>query len=68
MFRVRFKHRDEFKSNQIVISKNFIKAIEINKKACIELSKLIGNSNVFNKSIFDFESEEKFDLTLQRGY
>lgn len=42
------------------------KAIEINKKACLDLEKLIGKENVFQKSILDYKNEEKFDLVLSK--
>ncbi len=41
--------------------------IEINKKAADELAKLIGQENVFNGSIFDFEPTQKCDVSLIKG-
>ena len=41
--------------------------IEINKRAAKELKKLIGASNTIEKSILDFNSEIKADLTLVKG-
>jgi len=42
-------------------------AVEINKKAASELAKVIGLSNVYNKSIFDFSAEEKSEVVLIKG-
>ena len=44
-----------------------LKGIEINVKASKELEKIIGKENVFNKSIFDIDILEKFDLSLIKG-
>lgn len=41
-----------------------IKGIEINKKACEELGKEIGDENVVCESILDYKFEQKFDLVL----
>jgi len=41
--------------------------IEINKNAADELAKLIGQENVFNGSIFDFETTKKCDVSLIKG-
>jgi len=41
--------------------------IEINTVAAEELSKLIGKENVFNGSIFDFDSNNLYDITLTKG-
>ncbi|MDG2397234.1 MAG: hypothetical protein P8M03_06235 [Flavobacteriaceae bacterium] len=43
------------------------KGIEINFKASENLSKLIGKENTFNKSIFDFNIQETFNLVLAKG-
>ena len=42
------------------------KAIEINKKACLDLEKLIGKENVFQESILDYKNLEMFDLVLTK--
>lgn len=41
--------------------------IEINEKASQELSKVIGQENVFNGSIFDAPVETKFELSIIKG-
>lgn len=41
--------------------------IEINQKASEILGQLIGKENVFNGSIFDFETNNKFDVCLIKG-
>ncbi len=41
--------------------------IEINAKASNQLGKVIGNDNVFNISIFDYEPKRKFDISLIKG-
>ena len=41
--------------------------IELNKNAADELAKLIGQKNVFNGSIFDFETTQKCDVSLIKG-
>ena len=44
-----------------------LKGIEINNKASEQLKKIIGENNVINKSIFDFEFEKKVELSLIKG-
>lgn len=44
-----------------------LKGIEINPVASKMLGELIGNQNVFEGSIFDFETKEKVELSLIRG-
>jgi pseudaminic acid biosynthesis-associated methylase len=44
-----------------------LKGIEINEKASEQLKKIIGENNVINKSIFDFEFENKVELSLIKG-
>ena len=44
-----------------------LKGIEINKEASSILKKIIGAENVFHESIFDFSSEEKFDVSFIKG-
>lgn len=41
--------------------------IEINKNAAEELAKFIGQENVFNGSIFEFEATHKCDVSLIKG-
>ena len=41
--------------------------IEINKNASKELSNFIGEKNVFNGSIFDFKTVEKYEVSLIKG-
>ena len=41
--------------------------VEINADACKELTKIIGQENVFNGSIFNFPVVTKFDLSLIKG-
>ncbi|PHS70964.1 MAG: pseudaminic acid biosynthesis-associated methylase [Methylophaga sp.] len=41
--------------------------IEINTKAANELKSYVGDDNVFNGSIFDFEADEKYELALIKG-
>ena len=43
-----------------------ITAVEINKKACLEL-KDIKNVNVINESIINFSPKKKYDLVLVKG-
>ena len=42
-------------------------AVEINEKASEILSKVISKDNIFQKSILNFNSEEKWDLVLIKG-
>ena len=44
-----------------------MKGIEINNTAAKELKKLIGESNVFNGSIYDAPTETKVQLSLVKG-
>lgn len=41
--------------------------IEINKSAAAKLSEVIGKDNIFNGSIFDYESDKKFQISLIKG-
>lgn len=41
--------------------------VEINAKAAAEASVFLGNENVLNGSVFDFNPKEKFDLALIKG-
>lgn len=55
------------KALQLLYPNLEMKAIEINNDASKILSKLIGEENVFNTSIFDFNSTHKVDLSLIKG-
>ena len=41
--------------------------IEINKNAADNLADFIGKENVFNGSIFDYEANKKYDVSLIKG-
>jgi spore coat polysaccharide biosynthesis protein SpsF len=41
--------------------------LEINKNAANELENVIGSDNVFNGSIFDFETSRQYDVSLIKG-
>ena len=41
--------------------------VEFNAEAAKYLAKVIGDDNVFHGSIFDFESSEKFEVSLIKG-
>lgn len=44
-----------------------LKAIEINETAAGQLGEVIGETNVFQGSIFDYPVNEKFDLSFIKG-
>lgn len=44
-----------------------LSGVEINPSAADELANSIGVENVFNGSIFDFESSSKYDVSLIKG-
>ncbi|MFA6401507.1 MAG: pseudaminic acid biosynthesis-associated methylase [Salinivirgaceae bacterium] len=44
-----------------------LNGIEINSTAASELSKLIGDNNVFNGSILDYSATQKFEVVLIKG-
>ncbi len=44
-----------------------LKGIEINTEASSYLAELIGQENVFNGSIFDYEDSDKVELSLIKG-
>lgn len=48
---------------QKLIPKIDMASVEINKKACKELKKIKGNK-VYNESVLDFKTKNKYDLTL----
>ncbi|MBN9293071.1 MAG: pseudaminic acid biosynthesis-associated methylase [Flavobacteriia bacterium] len=52
---------------QLLFPETIVKGIEINETAAEELVTRIGKDNVFNQSIFDFNVDEQFDLTLIKG-
>jgi len=51
----------------LLFPETIVKGIEINETAAEELVTRIGKDNVFNQSIFDFNVDEQFDLTLIKG-
>lgn len=55
------------KAIKLLFPKANLFGIEINKQAAEGLSQVVGSDNVFNGSIFDFESTRKFDVTLIKG-
>ncbi len=42
--------------------------VEINQKASEILKQRIGDKNVYNGSIFDYRSTQKYDLSLSKGF
>lgn len=44
-----------------------LNGIEINEEAAKELANVIGSNQVFHGSIFDYASEEKFEVSLIKG-
>lgn len=56
-----------FKALKFLYPKIKFKGVEINKTAAKILSKLIGSKNVFEGSIFDYQSKLKADLVLVKG-
>ena len=44
-----------------------LKGIEINSEASLHLAELIGQDNVFNGSILDYEVPDKVELSLIKG-
>ena len=55
------------KAAQLLFPGIHTQGIEINKQAASILSELIGAENVFNGSIYDFEVDQKFDVSLIKG-
>lgn len=55
------------KSLQLLYPGINLKAVEINHDAAVELTHLIGESNVFEGSIFEYPISEKVDLSLIKG-
>ena len=42
-------------------------AIEINKKASLQLIDFLGEDYVFNGSIFDYQTDKSYDLSMSKG-
>lgn len=56
------------KAIQLLYPEITLKGVEINNNAAKELSSLIGDENVSNSSIFDFDSEQnKAEISLIKG-
>jgi pseudaminic acid biosynthesis-associated methylase len=55
------------KAIKLLLPKINASAIEINKKAAAELSKIISVEKIYNTSILDFEPNQTYDLTLIKG-
>lgn len=55
------------KAINLLYPKIKLQGVEINKKACNELSQLIGEQNAHHKSIFNFQSDMTFDLAFTKG-
>ena len=55
------------KAIKLLFPKIEISAIEINKSAAIKLSQTINLQNIFNQSILDFNSHEKYDIVVIKG-
>ena len=56
-----------FKALKLLFPGSKMKGVEINKEASEILGETIGKENVINQSIFDFSSEEKFDVSFIKG-
>jgi spore coat polysaccharide biosynthesis protein SpsF len=55
------------KALQLLYPGIHLKAVEINRDAAKRLVNLIGESNVFEGSIFDYPNHEKVDLAMAKG-
>ena len=55
------------KALQLLYPNSLLKAVEINPDAVKLLSNLIGESNLFEGSIFDYPIQEKVNLSLIKG-
>lgn len=44
-----------------------LNAIEINKKACLELENIVKKENILNKSIIEINNSNKYDIVLIKG-
>ena len=56
-----------FKALKLLYPKMKFRGVEINEVAAKKLSKLIGDKNVFQGSIFNYKKKERVDLTLIKG-
>lgn len=52
---------------KLLYPQSALNAIEINHDAAKELADFIGNTNVYEGSIFDYPVKEQFDLSLIKG-
>lgn len=52
---------------QLLFPKMDLWGIEINQQAARQLGKVIGENNVINSSIIDYQSEHQFDVSLIKG-
>lgn len=55
------------KALKLLMPELLLKGIEIHVGAAKELKTVIGDENVFNGSIYDYNVSEKFDLTFIKG-
>lgn len=55
------------KALKLLFPGSTLKGIEINAEAAQILKETIGNENVWHQSIFDFSSDEKFDVSFIKG-
>jgi len=55
------------KAIRLLLPKTKLFGVEINEKAASELAEVIGKDHVFNETIFDFNAEEKYDVSLIKG-
>ncbi len=55
------------KALKLLIPDTELSAIEINKKATVELSKILKPENIHNTSILDWTPEKEYDLVLISG-
>ena len=56
------------KAIQLLFPNVQLSGVEINKKAAAKLAEVIDESNVFNDSIFNYESVKNFDVSLIKGF
>lgn len=52
---------------KLLFPKIHLHGIEINKTASEELASFLGKDNVYNGSIFDFQPNQKFEVSLIKG-
>lgn len=55
------------KALKLLFPDSQLKGVEINSEAVEVLKETIGIDNVYHQSIFDFSTEEKFDVSLIKG-